>query len=118
MMVAMTKLALALLVLAGCGDDGSPAPIDAAAGSDAGGSDAPGLDAAGTACTNALYDPCTDNTQCTSGNCRAFNMPAPGIQVCTQACSANTPCPMQNGVAVTCTNAGVCRPAAANACTR
>ena len=98
------------LGLAACGDDGSPSPIDSGgSGSDAG---------SGTACTNALYDPCTDNTQCTSGNCRAFNMPAPGIQVCTQACSANTPCPMQNGVAVTCTNAGVCRPAAANACTR
>lgn len=96
-----------------CGDDGSPSPGDAS-GSDAAGSDA----GSANACTNALYNPCTGVAQCTSGNCRMFNMPSPGIMVCTQACAANNPCPMQNGVAVECTNAGVCRPPAANNCTR
>ena len=92
------------LALGACGDDGGSAPIDS------GGS--------GSACTNALYDPCTDNAQCTSNNCRSFNMPSPGIQICTQACDANNPCPQQNGATVQCTNAGVCRPSAANNCTR
>lgn len=122
MMVAMRTshfvfvgvLGLAAVIGSACGDDGSPSPGDAS-GSDA----APGSDAgSGSACTNALYDPCTDNAQCTSGNCRAFNMPSPGIQICTQGCSTSNPCPMQNGVAVECTNASVCRPAAANNCTR
>ena len=110
-MVAMRNLLLAMLVLGACGDDGgSEPPIDASGSADAGG---------GSACTNALYDPCTDNTQCTSGNCRAFNMPSPGIQICTQTCDANTPCPPPaGGATVQCTNAGVCRPTAANACTR
>ncbi len=102
--------ALGVASVAGCGDDGGePSPNDSGTGSDAG---------SAAACTNALYDPCTDNAQCMSTNCRSFNMPAPGIQVCTQQCDANNPCPMQNGQAVQCTNAGVCRPLAANSCTR
>jgi hypothetical protein len=111
MMNGMRKSHLVVVVAIGiasvvaCGDDGSPSP------SDGGGS--------GSACTNALYDPCTDASQCMSGNCRMFNMPSPGIQVCTQACSAGTPCPMQNGQAVECgSNSNVCRPTAANNCTR
>lgn len=99
-----------VLGLTACGDDGQPSPIDSGgSGSDAG---------SGTACTNALYDPCTDPSQCMSGNCRMFNMPSPGIQICTQACSASAPCPMQNGQAVECTMAGVCRPPAATSCMR
>ena len=98
----MRNLLLALLVLAACGDDGGSTVADAS----------------GSACTNALYDPCTDNAQCTSAMCRTFNMPSPGIQICTQACDANTPCPMQNGAAVQCTNANVCRPTAATNCSR
>ncbi|MFN0247754.1 MAG: hypothetical protein ACKV2T_12780 [Kofleriaceae bacterium] len=109
----VVALAIAVAGAVACGDDGSPSPSDgggSGSGSDAGGS--------GTACTNALYDPCTDPSQCMSGNCRQFNMPAPGIQVCTQACSAGNPCPMQNGQPVECTNSMVCRPPAANNCTR
>lgn len=89
---------LALIAgVAACGDDGSPNPVDG------GGS--------GSA---ALYDTCTDSSECMSGNCRMFNMPSPGIKVCTQSCNASTPCPMQNGAAVECTNASVCRPPGAN----
>jgi hypothetical protein len=66
-------------------------------------------------CTGKAYDTCTSNTQCTSGNCRAFG--SAGIQVCTQACSASMACPTQNGAAVSCNNMGLCRPTAANACT-
>jgi len=65
------------------------------------------------ACTGALYDPCTDNSQCMSGNCKAFG--GAGIQVCTVTCTPgdNTPCG-----AGTCNNMGICKPNAANACSR
>jgi hypothetical protein len=65
------------------------------------------------ACTGALYDPCTDNTQCMSGNCKAFG--GAGIEVCTTTCTPgdNTPCG-----AGTCNNMGICKPNAANACSR
>jgi hypothetical protein len=67
------------------------------------------------ACTGAVYDPCTDNTQCMSGNCKTFA--AAGIEVCTQTCTPgdNTTCP---GTGATCNNMGICKPAAANTCTR
>ncbi len=65
-------------------------------------------------CTGVVFDACTSNTQCMSMNCKLFS--GDGIQVCTQACSAATPCPMQNGAATTCNNMGICKPAAANAC--
>lgn len=70
------------------------------------------------ACTNAVYDPCTDASQCTSGKCQVFAQQ--GIQVCTQTCTPgdNTTCPMQNGVAAQCNNMGICKPASANTCTR
>jgi hypothetical protein len=42
------------------------------------------------ACTGAVYDACTDNTQCTSQNCHLFAQD--GIQVCTQACDGES-CP-------------------------
>ena len=72
----------------------------------------------GAACTGAAYDPCTDNAQCTSNNCRLFNGSA--LQVCTTTCTPGdaTTCPMQNGQAATCNNMGICKPAAANTCTR
>lgn len=111
-LVVVFALGAAAAIGGACsGDDGSPAPGDGpGTGSDAGSS---------AACTNALYDPCTDNSQCTSGNCHMFNMPSPGIKVCTQACSTTTPCPMQNGMAAECgTNSLICRPPAANNCTR
>ncbi|HUS32673.1 MAG TPA: hypothetical protein VMZ53_29430 [Kofleriaceae bacterium] len=69
-------------------------------------------------CTNAVYDPCTNASQCTSGKCQLFNQQ--GIQVCTQTCTPgdNTTCPTQNGQAATCNNMGICKPPAANSCTR
>ena len=103
--MSMKTFALALVIaLVGCGgDDGDPTPTI----------DAP----AGNACTGALYDPCTDNSQCMSGNCRMFNNT--GIQVCTQDCSSMA-CPAQGGTAVMCSTGQntVCRPTMANACTR
>ncbi len=65
------------------------------------------------ACTGALYDPCTSNSQCTSANCKTFS--AQGIEVCTTTCTPgdNTPCG-----AGTCNNMGICKPPAANACSR
>lgn len=107
-------IAIACALAACTGDDGSPSPtIDAPTTIDAPSNiDAP----PSTMCTGAAYDPCTAPNQCMSGNCRAF-MQA-GIQVCTQSCDANNPCPMQNGQAVPCNNMGLCRPNAANSCTR
>lgn len=103
----MRKLALLFVLAIGCGGD------------DGGGSQTPdaAIDApTGTACTGAVYDPCTDNTQCMSNMCRVFG--SAGIQVCTESCTPGTACPMAGGVAVTCNNMGFCRPPAANACTR
>ena len=94
----------ALVAAAACGDGGKSMP------------DAPAVDApAGPACTNAVYDPCTSNAQCTSMNCHLFM--SDGFQVCTQACTPgdNTTCP---GVGASCNNMGICKPAAANNCTR
>jgi hypothetical protein len=64
-------------------------------------------------CTGALYDPCTDNTQCMSQNCKLFG--GAGLEVCTVTCTPgdNTPCG-----AGTCNNMGICKPNAANACSR
>jgi hypothetical protein len=104
----MRKLALLSLIAAACSSsDGDPKPM-----TDAAAIDAP----PGAACTGAVYDPCTANTQCMSMNCRLFM--GDGIQVCTQACSAGTPCPMAGSTAVACNNMGVCKPPAANNCTR
>ena len=106
-MRVMRKLALLSLIAAACSSsDGDPKPMTDAA------IDAPG----GAACTGAIYDPCTSNTQCMSGNCRLFM--GDGIQVCTQACSAAMPCPMAGSTAVACNNMGICKPPAANNCTR
>jgi hypothetical protein len=102
----MRKLAL-LFIFAACGDDGGSKPIDAATTIDS---------PAGNACTGAVYDPCTSNTQCMSQNCRLFM--GDGIQVCTQTCTPGGACPMAGSTAVTCNNMGVCKPPAANNCTR
>jgi hypothetical protein len=72
------------------------------------------------ACTGAVYDPCTSDAQCTTAGatCKSFN--GAGIEGCTVACTPgdDTTCPAQNGQPVTCNNMGVCKPAAANVCTR
>jgi hypothetical protein len=67
------------------------------------------------ACTGTVYDACTDNTQCASQNCHLFAQD--GIQVCTQACDAATPCPDFGGEPGFCNMKGICKPAGANACT-
>jgi hypothetical protein len=50
-------------------------------------------------CTGELYDSCLQEHECTSNNCRSFA--ADGIQVCTMTCQM-----------------GICKPPAANNCTR
>ncbi len=63
-------------------------------------------------CTGAAYDLCNDEHDCTSMNCRPFGT----IQVCTQVCAADTPCPDDAaGNAVPCTG-GLCQPTTANDC--
>ena len=101
-------------VMTGSGDGG---------GSGSGGSVGSGSGSgSGTAmaCTGAVYDPCTSDAQCTTAGatCKAFN--GAGIEVCTVPCTPgdSTTCPMQNGQPATCNNMGVCKPAAANDCTR
>ncbi len=72
----------------------------------------------GNACTNATFDPCTDNVQCTSGNCHLFSGE---FQVCTAACTPgdNSTCPVdKTGVNGRCNNMGICKPAVPNDCTR
>jgi len=62
-----------------------------------------------------VYDPCNTEHDCMSSMCMAF--PAVSLQVCTQACSATMPCPIDaTGAAGTCAS-GLCQPAAANPCT-
>ncbi|HUJ60348.1 MAG TPA: hypothetical protein VLX92_17725 [Kofleriaceae bacterium] len=73
----------------------------------------------GSACTGAVYDPCTSNDQCMSMNCHFYN--ASNLQVCTQACTAgdNSTCPVDStGSNGLCNTMGNCKPAAANPCTR
>ena len=91
------------LVACGGGSDPAPAvdapdqPVDAA------------IDAAALpACTGAAYEMCTDNAQCLSGNCRLFM--GQGIQICTQSCDAQNPCPDFNGQPVPCNMMGRCDP--------
>lgn len=108
----MLRLPIGIVValLAGMACDGGDTPgVDAPGGDGAPTIDAPAM------CTGALYDTCTNNTQCMSNNCRLFQQA--GLQVCTQTCDAQSPCPPQNGQAVQCNNMGICRPQIANACT-
>jgi len=114
-----TALLLAILA-AGCPDDDPPAvvapgaTIDSPAGTIDAAIDAP----MSNVCTGLIYDRCTTNTQCMSGNCRPFNNL--GYSLCTQVCvPGGAACPTQNGAAVPCTtgNSNVCRPTAGNACT-
>ena len=105
----MKLLLLATLTLAACGGGEDPPPADTALPSDTAG---------GEACTNADYDPCTDNTQCTSGNCHLYQQS--GFQVCVSSCtpgSAECP-PDSSGNPAMCNNMGICKPVAANDCTR
>lgn len=131
----MKAILLGLVVLAGCmvGDSGGPGTGDgdgtteggSTGGTGTGGGTADMLIDAGTGgmmagppCTGAAYDPCSDNTQCNSGNCRLFS--SSSLQVCTTTCTPgdNTTCPQQNGQPAQCNNMGICKPIAANVCTR
>jgi hypothetical protein len=105
-LMQITRFALAFVIaLAACGSRASPAPVDT------------GIDGtAGAACTGAVYDPCTDNSQCLSGQCHAYN--GAGIQVCTQACNPAA-CPNDTaGLAVACNTMNNCKPSVANNCHR
>jgi hypothetical protein len=95
----------------GTGGGGGGGTADTLVDAGAGGS-------TGATCTGVAYDPCSDNAQCTSNRCQLFNGSA--LQVCTATCTPgdSTTCPMQNGQAATCNNMGICKPAAANLCTR
>jgi hypothetical protein len=123
----MKTILLALLVVTGCvvgeGSDpggGGGGGDGSGSGSGSGSANNQGTVDGGVAaaCTGAAYDPCTDATQCTSGTCQLFQQS--GFQVCSQTCTPGdaTTCPMQNGAPQQCNNMGICKPAAANACTR
>jgi hypothetical protein len=102
------RLVLLTLTIAACGGGGGedPPPIDSTP-----------QDSSGAACTNADYDPCTTNDECTSGNCHFFNQSA--FTVCVPACGGGTPCPDDStGNPGTCNNMGICKPAVANDCAR
>jgi hypothetical protein len=105
-MHAMSNLRLLVIVLvAACGGGGSDPP--------------PQVDAPDNlpACTRAVYDPCTTNDECESGNCHLFMMD--GIQVCTQPCTPNdnSTCPTDEaGQESECNNRGICKPTVENAC--
>jgi hypothetical protein len=94
--------ALALVVLAGIAGCAGDAPPDIE-----------------HSCTGELYDSCLQEHECTSNNCRSFA--ADGIQVCTMTCTAgdDSTCPKTaDGKTVTCNQMGICKPPAANNCTR
>ena len=70
-------------------------------------------------CTGDAYDPCLTEHDCMNNNCRMFM--ADGIQVCTTSCTAgdDSTCPaMADGRPATCNMMGICKPPAANSCTR
>ena len=99
------KLVLACLFLIACenGGGGMMGPMP----------DAP----PGTpACTGKIYDWCAVAEDCESQNCHFFNQQ--NFTVCTQSCSATSPCPPDHtGAAVTCNNNGLCKPSEPNVCT-
>jgi len=101
-------LMIVSLLTACGGGDPDPTPADSQ----------PADTSGGATCTNANYDPCTANMQCTSNNCHLFQQS--GFQVCVPACTpGGAACPNDSsGAAGTCNNMGICKPLAANDCTR
>ena|ERR1041384_2985950 len=98
MRISIAALAL-LALLAGCAGD---APPDSE-----------------RRCLGEVYDPCLQEHECMDNNCRFFM--ADGIQVCTTSCTAgdDSTCPaMADGRTATCNMMGICKPPAANPCTR
>jgi len=112
----MPRLLVSLLFVVACGNGGTTGddvapPIDSAQQ----GSDGPPA----AACTGAVFDPCTDNTQCMSNNCHLYKDSQ--LQVCVQACTPgdNTTCPVdKTGANGVCNMMGICKPTAPNDCTR
>lgn len=95
----MRSLVLVLLLAACSGD--TPKGVDA--------------DPRGPACTKAVYDLCSTEHDCTSGDCMPFG--GSTQPVCTQTCSTAMPCPDDaTGAAGTCDAAGFCEPAHPNMC--
>ncbi|HTR52089.1 MAG TPA: hypothetical protein VMJ10_15355 [Kofleriaceae bacterium] len=107
----MSRFAYLLVgVIAACSYYHTTYLIDAGSGSDGGGSDE---------CTGAVYDPCTDNTQCMSMQCHDYR--GANIEVCTVSCTPgdNSTCPIDaTGTNGECNSMGNCKPAQANSCTR
>jgi hypothetical protein len=75
----------------------------------------PDADPSAPLCTGVVYDNCTSNTQCMSGDCHLFSGE---FQVCTQPCTAgdNSTCPLSSGMTPKCNNRGICKPAVNNMC--
>ena len=91
----LLRLLASALVLAACAGD-SPAPVP-------------------RKCTHVLYEVCSTEHDCDSGNCKTFM--GDGFQICTQSCDAANPCPKDlNGAEVACNNMNVCKPAAPIEC--
>ena len=112
-------ICLLSLMLWSC--DNTSTPVDASSHVDAPGHsdasahmDAAKMDASANVCTGMLYDACNAAASNCMGatTCMTFN--GSGFSVCTQTCSAQNPCPTQNGQAVTCNNMGICKPNAPN----
>lgn len=117
----LLRLAAILLAFSGCSGGGGDDDGDGGGDEPQVLIDAPKLiDApASNVCTGKDFDPCTANTQCMSGNCHLFM--AQNLQICTVTCTPgnNATCPKdKTGANGTCNNMGICRPAAANDCTR
>jgi len=109
------RLIVSLLFVIACGNGGTTGDDVAPVDTPQQGSDGPPP----AACTGLVYDSCTDNTQCMSNNCHLYK--GDQIQVCTQACTPgdNTTCPVdKTGANGLCNAMGICKPAAANDCTR
>jgi hypothetical protein len=69
-------------------------------------------------CNGSLYDPCLQEHDCMSMDCRPFA--GDGFQVCTTTCATgdDSTCPAgPAGEKGTCNMMGVCKPPAANGCT-
>jgi hypothetical protein len=99
----MIKAVLSLvIVLAACGGDDSQQQVKPDA-------------TPGPPCTGAVYDVCVNPSDCMSQNCHFYDKS--NFTVCTQACNASNPCPVDSsGQPGTCNNMGICKPAAANNC--
>ena len=95
------RVIVGVMLIAACKTGGDSPPL-------------PDADLSLPLCTGVLYDSCRSASGCMSGNCHLYEQDA--IQVCTQPCDANNPCPAQNGQPASCNNRGICKPPAANAC--